>query len=269
MRSGRSIGSFSHNFPDHPIIVCLTGTDIHRDLPGERGATNQKAAIASLQLADELVLLEPESKSILAPEFSGKANVIFQSAVPVANPATPLKRSFEVSILGHLRWEKDPMRIAYAVRSLPDSSRIQVKHLGGAYTAALKRKAENESKRNARYTWMKERPYREAQRLLARSRLTVLTSRVEGAPSVFSEAIVNDVPILASRIPASIGMLGCDYPGMFEVGDTAQLTDLLWRAENDPRFYHQLESACRKLKQRFSRAAERKAWRILINKIKD
>jgi putative glycosyltransferase (TIGR04348 family) len=266
MRSAPAIRAFSSNFPERPIVLCLTGTDIHRDLPGERGKANQLAAIESLKIANQIVLLEPESKSLLRPKFARKVSVIFQSAVPIAKPLAPLKRSFEVSILGHLRWEKDPLRIAYAARSLPETSRIQVKHLGGAYTAALKRKAQLETERNARYTWLKERPFAESQRLLARSRLTVLTSRIEGAPSVFSEAIVNDVPILASRIAASMGMLGRNYPGLFDVGDTQQLTELMWKAETEPVFYRQLKTACRKLKRRFGRPAELKSWRMLVGK---
>jgi len=55
---------------------------------------------------------------------------------------------------------------------------------------------------------------------------------MEGGANVISEAVVAGVPILASNISGSVGLLGRDYPGYFSVGNTDQLRELLLRAES-------------------------------------
>ena len=81
-------------------------------------------------------------------------------------------------------------------------------------------------------------------RALARAPLMVLSSIMEGGANVISEAFVAGVPILASEIPGSIGLLGRDYPGYFPVGDTVALTELLQRAETGPTFLEELNRHC-------------------------
>ena len=75
-----------------------------------------------------------------------------------------------------------------------------------------------------------------ALRVMARSRLLVITSRSEGGANVLSEALASGVPVLSSRIPGSTGVLGGDYPGLFAVGDTHGLAALFERAETDAEF---------------------------------
>ena len=43
------------------------------------------------------------------------------------------------------------------------------------------------------------------------------------------EAVRSGTPVLASRIPGNVGMLGTDYAGYFEPGDAAALAALLLR----------------------------------------
>ena len=81
---------------------------------------------------------------------------------------------------------------------------------------------------------------------------------------MISEAIVLGVPVIASRIEGTVGLLGSDYPAYFPVGDTASLTDLLKRAEQEARFLSDLEDRGRSLKPAFRPAAERAAWRALL-----
>ncbi len=267
-RSSKAVSDYRNLFPQRPILVCLSGTDVHGDMQAEPGSRKRNAAMRSLALANQIILLEPECKRLLSPGFSTKAHVIVQSAQPVINPPGRLVNSFEVTVIGHLRDEKDPMRAAIAARSLPDDSKIQIRHFGTAYNARFARLAEMESRNNPRYQWLGGRSHGEVQRRLARSVLHVLSSRQEGAPSVISEAIVNDVPILATRIHATIGLLGNQYPGFFEVEDTDALAQLMHRAETDQRFYQSLKQAGRKLKKRFAPAAEKKAWQHLIKQLR-
>jgi glycosyltransferase involved in cell wall biosynthesis len=108
-------------------------------------------------------------------------------------------------------------------------------------------------------------PRREALRILKRSRLLVLTSLLEGGANVVSEALAIGIPVLSSRISGSLGMLGEDYPGYFEVGDTRGLCRLLDRAESDRAFYRTLKAHCRHKHWIARPHVERTAWRRLLS----
>jgi glycosyltransferase involved in cell wall biosynthesis len=95
----------------------------------------------------------------------------------------------------------------------------------------------------------------------------VLTSRLEGGANVLSEAIVTSVPVIASRIPGSVGILGASYPGYFTVGDTRDLMRLLIRAETEPDFLALLRSQGDRLVKLFEPAREQQAWEELLEKI--
>ena len=79
-----------------------------------------------------------------------------------------------------------------------------------------------------------------------------------------SEAIVCGVPVLATRIGGSVGLLGDSYPGYFEPGDTDGLAALLGRAETDAHYYGELLRTGEVLRPKLSPAAEREAWRLLL-----
>lgn len=96
----------------------------------------------------------------------------------------------------------------------------------------------------------------------------VLTSRMEGGANVLSEAVVDAVPIVASRIPSTIGILGAEYPGLYPVGDTKRLAKLLSRAETDAEFYARLKNWCTRLAPRMAPDTERDAWRRLLEEFR-
>jgi len=95
----------------------------------------------------------------------------------------------------------------------------------------------------------------------------VLSSRLEGGANVVSEAVVSGVPVVASRIPGSVGLLGPDYPGYFPVGATRALAAVLRRMECAPAFYARLARACRRRAHLFAPAAERQAWASLLREV--
>ena len=212
-------------------------------------------------------MLEPEGAKRLKPKLREKVDVIFQSASRIEPEPVPLKRFFEVTVIGHLREVKDPFRTAEAVKLLPRRSRVRLAHIGKALNRQMETVARRETEKNPRYRWLGRLPHGATQKRLARSHLTVLSSRVEGAPSVISEAVVNDVPILATRIDASIGLLGADFPGLFDVGDTESLAKLIELAESDSRFYRRLVTAGKRVKGQFIRTAEISSWRKLLSRI--
>jgi glycosyltransferase involved in cell wall biosynthesis len=127
--------------------------------------------------------------------------------------------------------------------------------------------ARAEAAANPRYQWLGELPHWKALRVLARSRLLVVTSRLEGGANVVSEAIASSVPVLSSHIPGSVGLLGSDYPGYFPVGDAPPLAALLHRAETDNGFYKELQNGCRRRRPIIRPVRERESWRRLLREL--
>lgn len=257
-RSAESIARFRAHRPDAPVVLALTGTDLYRDL------RTSAQAMRSLDAADRIVVLQRLGAAELPLEARRKTRVIFQSATRPGGVLAPKQRVFEVSVLAHLRPVKDPLRAAEATRRLPTTSGIRVVHLGAAMSRGMERRARAAMRANPRYHWLGDQPRWKALRLLARSRLLALTSLLEGGANVVSEAIACGVPVVSSRIPGSLGILGADYPGYFAVGDTAELADLLLRVETDQGFYQTLLDHCRGLGGLADPALERASWRDLL-----
>jgi putative glycosyltransferase (TIGR04348 family) len=244
-----------------PLVVALTGTDLYRDL------RNFRRPHQVLDLADLVVSLQPLAAAELSPPVKEKLRVIYQSAELTRGVIRKSRSFFDVSVVGHLRPVKDPFRAAYAARRLPAGSRIRVLHAGQAMGEAMARQARAEEKRNPRYRWLGPLSRARTRRLIAQSRILVLSSRLEGGANVISEAAVDGTPILASRIPGSIGLLGEDHPGYYLVGDTQALSALLVRAENDAEFYRELAQRSRRIAPLFRPSEERRKWRELLAEI--
>jgi putative glycosyltransferase (TIGR04348 family) len=252
---------FRSRHPHRPLVVALTGTDLYRDLD------TQPSAHRSLELADRIILLQRSGLLRLAPHIRKKSQIIHQSTPPVSESISRSTRHFDVCVVGHLRGVKDPMRCAMAVRRLPDSSRIRVTHLGKALTSHFESRATKEMRTNSRYRWLGERSHVATRKQIARSHVFVLTSKMEGGANVIGEACVAGVPIIASHIDGSIGLLGEQHPGFFERGDTAELRRLLICAENDERFLQRLCASSRRAAPLFAPEREKNEWRKLIEKL--
>jgi putative glycosyltransferase (TIGR04348 family) len=277
-KSHPSIVNFRRQNPTAPVIVALTGTDLYRDIRTSRMTR------VSLDIATRIVVLQPKAIEELRPSLREKTRVIYQSVEdrsPLAvtrgrsartkgNKLAASKRSngsFDVCVIGHLRAVKDPFRTAMAARLLPDSSRVRVLQIGGAMTDALANRAHKEMSANERYRWLGEQPQPRVRRILERSSLCVLSSRMEGGANVLSEAIATSVPILASRIDGNVGILGADYPGYFDVGNTTQLARLLTRAEISPRYFAELKAWSKSLALLADPAREEQAWSDLLSEL--
>lgn len=260
-KSHASVARFRAEHPERAVVVALAGTDLYGDLRSD--ATTRR----SLELASLLVLLQPLGVTELPRSVRPKARVIYQSATRPPGRFRPRRDLFDVCMLAHLRAVKDPFRAALAARRLPADSRIRVVHVGGALTAAMATRARRENMENPRYRWLGELPHWQALRILARSRLLVLTSQAEGGANVVSEALACGVPVVSSHIPGSVGILGGQYPGYFPVGDTGALARLLLRAETDTHFYEALRAHCAQRARLVHPAREREGWRMLLEEL--
>jgi putative glycosyltransferase (TIGR04348 family) len=260
-RSADSIRRFRERHPERPLIVALSGTDIYEYIDRDPAPT-----LHSLGCADRLIALQDLARRRVPPRFRRKLRVMYQSAPPLRREGSAT-RSFEVAVIGHLREVKDPLRAAAAARRLPAESRIRIVHLGAAETPQWAARARAEMRANPRYLWRGDRPRGEVRRLLGRARAMVLSSLSEGGANVISEAAAAGVPVLASRIDGSVGLLGRDYPGYFPTGDTAALARLLRRIEISPEFHRRLRRAIARRAHLFRPAREKAAWRKLIGEL--
>lgn len=259
-RSAGAIREFADAFPNRPLIVAITGTDAYRFIHSHPETTLQ-----SIRLAHQLVGLHDLISNTLPEDQRHKMNIIYQSAKPIKK-REPYEHYFHVSVMGHLREEKDPMRPALAVRHLPASSRIKVHHFGKAHSPEWADKAKAEMELNSRYFWHDEIAHHKIRQVYRRTNILVLPSRMEGGANVISEAVVAGVPVIASDIEGSIGLLGEDYAGYYPVEDENALSELMLRAESNSAFYQTLEQACIARQTMFTPESERNGWHDLLEK---
>ena len=248
-RSAESIARFAAEAQGRRMAVVLTGTDLYGDF-AERPETS-----ASLDRADRIVVLQEEAGRSLRPDWQRKADVIFQSAAPLARPRKAAGR-LDCVVVGHLREEKDPRTLFEAIRRLPRDAAIRVRHIGAPLDPALEKAARALGRAEPRYRYAGALPHGLARAAIKAAHLLVHPSVVEGGANVIVEAVTAGTPVLASRIPGNVGMLGADYPGFFEPRDAAGLAGLLMRALDDKRFLAALVRACARRKPLFSPRAE-------------
>ncbi len=256
-RSAESIARFRESFPEGPLAVVLTGTDLYRDLP------ESEAARRSLEMADRLVVLQSDARRYLDAAARRKCVVIHQSATRLR--ARP-KSGDELSCVavGHLREEKDPETLFRAVGQLAAGLPIRVLHIGAVLDARLGRSAAALARREPRYRFSGAAPHGLARAAIQRAHLLVHPSRLEGGANVIVEALMAGTPVVASRMSGNVGMLGARYAGYFEVGDARGLAALLERCQHDRRFLERLRRACEQRSALFEPREESKALVQLV-----
>src|SRR5688572_13546732 len=247
-RSYPSIKTFSS---DKLLVVALTGTDIYRDI------RDSAEAQESLELAERLIVLQPKAIERLPKRLRGKAQVVVQSCASRLRHA-PVKGKFRVCVIGHLRAEKDPMRTLAALSHVSDQH-IEVIQLGAALDPGFDKAARQGMARDPRYRWLGSVPHARALKWLASSHAMVISSRMEGGANVVCEALRIGVPVLASRIPGNIGLLGGAYAGYFRLEDERALARLIERAAGEAGFYSKLKSGVARLRPNVAPGREARA----------
>ena len=258
-RSAPSIAAYTAAFPQRPLVLVLTGTDLYRDIAVDA------AAQRSLALATRIVVLQPAGVDALPPAVRGKTQVIYQSAATLTpHVPPPNARRFTVIMIGHLRAEKDPQTYMQAA-ALVTAPRVRMLHLGAALDPALGQLALQTQATVSRYAWHGALAQPQTRQCLKRSALMVISSRMEGGANVIIEAVTSGVPVLASDIDGNRGMLGPDYAGYFPVGDSAALARMVDRAAVDADFHALLRRQCAQRAPLFAPARERAAVVELVD----
>jgi putative glycosyltransferase (TIGR04348 family) len=251
-RSHAAIARFRAAYPARPLVVVLTGTDVYRDIHSDAAAQD------SLARATLLITLQDQAGRELPRRLRDKVRVVYQSA-KLARKAAPPRRRFRVCVVGHLRAEKDPFRAALALAHLPGERPIDIVHIGDALSPQMAAEARRLMRVDARYRWVGGVPHARALAWLARSHLLVVSSRMEGGANVICEAARAGVPVVASRVPGNIGMLGPRYPGYYPLEDDRALARLIGRASADAHFYALLKAGTAARRHLFAPAAERRS----------
>ena len=240
-RSAASIAAWAALRPRKPLAVVLTGTDLYRDIH------HDAAARRSLALADRLVVLHEgapgEVPTAVPPEHRAKCVVCFQSTAQRRTlPKTA--RHLRALMVGHLREEKNPATYFAAARLLAGRSDIRLDPLGASLDAPLGEAARELAAAVPRYRWLGALPHAAALAHIQRAHVLVHASAMEGGAHVVLEAVRSGTPVLASRIPGNVGMLGAGYGGYFEPGDATGLCALLERYRDDSAMLPTLQAQC-------------------------
>lgn len=260
-RSHAAIQAWRQALPNRPLILVLTGTDVYRFQYSHPDMVRE-----SLESSDALIGLHDCLKEDIPARFHDRLYVVHQSARPLpAKAPSPTNRTFEVLVAGHLREEKDSLRAAYAVGELTPESRLKVVQLGGAHSEDWAEAARQEMSTNERYQWLGDLPHWHVRQWMARARLMVISSRMEGGANVVSEACVAGLPVIASDIAGNRGLLGEDYQGYYPVADTQALQQQLRRAECDPAWLATLKQQVQARASLFQPEKEQEALRRVLN----
>lgn len=251
-RSHASVVAYRKQYPDKPLVVTLTGTDLYRDLPASREARQ------SLEIADRIVVLQSEAKLELDRKLQAKTRIVYQSSNPSVRHAPP-KGRFRVAVVGHLREEKDPFRAAMALAFLKEKDNLEVVQIGDALSQEMKSEAQHWMKLDPRYRWLGGRSHAQTLGWIARSHLLVVSSVMEGGANVISEAARIGTPVLASRVSGNLGMLGRTYPGYFPLFNEKVLSSLIKKNLAEKKAYQMLKRALAARRHLFAPAAERAA----------
>jgi putative glycosyltransferase (TIGR04348 family) len=259
-KSADSIRRWSDEMPGRPILVVLTGTDLYRDIHVDESAQ------ASLRLADALVVLQERGIDELPPQFRAKASVCYQST-PKQQALPKTSRHLRALMVGHLRAEKDPQTYFAAAHALAGRRDILFDHVGAALDENWAAQARAVAAACPNYRWLGALSHRAALGRIRRAHVLVHASRLEGGAHVVMEAVRSATPVLASRIPGNVGLLGDDYEGFFQAGDVAALTDLLTHCRNDAAMLPRLSAMCSARSHLFEPARERATLLALVRRL--
>jgi putative glycosyltransferase (TIGR04348 family) len=255
-RSADAVAAWARQRPGQPLVLALTGTDLYRDILSDASAQR------SLRAAQRLIVLQDQGPLALPAALRERCRVVLQSSTR-RKTLEKTQAHLRAVMVGHLREEKSPHTLFEAAHALRADEGIWLDHIGGPLDAALGQTAQATMASCPHYRWLGGLPHEATRRRIQRAHVLVHPSRMEGGAHVIMEAVLSGTPVLASRVPGNVGMLGSGYAGYFEPGDAAGLVGLLREARKGlgkPRgLLARLQSQCAARAALFDPAVERAA----------
>jgi glycosyltransferase involved in cell wall biosynthesis len=240
-----------------PVMVVMTGTDLYGALRPDRSAeASYQAAESAVRASALIVTLQEEAKNEIQqrwPDFADRVHVLPQTSPPRKPHApliTPQSKTVRFLIAGHIREEKDPRTAfrafhlafpeGWAIRA--DGGRVPVRliHVGGYQDKSLAHELMLLAAQYPGILLEGSLTHAETMRQMTHVHCLVQPSISEGGALVIAEAVACRLPVIASNIPAHRAQLGADYPGLFQVGDSADLARQLTRFVGDLTLVEQL-----------------------------
>ncbi|GAB3774559.1 hypothetical protein GCM10028796_49100 [Ramlibacter monticola] len=267
-RSAAPIAAWAQAHPGRGLAVVLTGTDLYRDILADA------AAQRSLELAQRLVVLQECGPEALPAWQRDKARVIYQSS-PALPPLDRNDATLTAVTVGHLREVKSPQTLFAVARLLGQRDDIRIRHIGDATAEpALGDEARATQRDCPHYEWLGPLPHAATLEEIRRAHVLVHPSAMEGGAHAILEAVRGRTPVLASRVPGNVGMLGPDYQGYFAHGDAGALAQLLLACRAGQRaeapashLLGRLAAQCALRAPLFDAAAERSALLNLLHEL--
>lgn len=261
-RSAASVRAWRERRGGAPLLLVLTGTDLYRDIASDAAAQH------SLQVADALAVLNAHGPEALDGAARARCHVVLQSC-PARRALPKPARHLRALMVGHLRSEKDPLTYLRAAARLAHRPDILLDHIGAALDLALGERAQAAAAAQPNYRWLGPQPHAQTRRRIQAAHVLVHASRMEGGAHVVIEALRSGTPVIASRIPGNLGLLGDDWPATFEVGDDAALATLLERARDEPAMLADLRRRAAERALLFAPEAEAEALRRVVRGLID
>lgn len=265
-RSLPVIRAFHSRYPGRPIIVVATGTDLYKDL-----AEGNRDPLEAMRLANAIVVYQEASAADVPEAFRHKVVTIWKSVELPIPPSLPVPRRSPVrlTILAHLRKTKDPFLPVAALSRLDASIDLRIDHFGNALEPELIVTAQEWMRREPRYRWAGQRRREDIAAIITSSHATINSGRAEGGSNSICESMVLDTPVLATAIPANIGLLGEGYVGYYPPGDAAALAGLLAECvQPDSSLLETLKYQVRQRAPRFRAESETAGWKDLLEAVK-
>jgi glycosyltransferase involved in cell wall biosynthesis len=155
-----------------------------------------------LRRADVVAVQSNYQRELLQRNYGLESDVV-NMAMEMPAESTDMKRNIDIIWVSNLRPVKRAERVLSLARSLPNAKFVMI---GGplrgdeAYFAEIERSAS----KIANVEFLGQRPYGEVNELIARSRIFLNTSDVEGFPNTFLQAWAREVPVVSFFDPDQI-----------------------------------------------------------------
>ena len=260
-----------HALPgDPPLVITLTGTEIHRDLadPGRSRETLAALAAARIVLSHGRSLLAAALAAV--PSLEGRAAIVPKGVV-----LPPMDRRFDLRrragfprdavvflLPAGLREVKDPLfSLGPLARLRADDRRVCFVHAGETIEPALRAEFRRRARREP---WVRTVGSLAASRMgsaYAGADVVLNTSRSEGLSNAVVEAQAAGRAVLVSDIPANRELVSHGRTGLlYRAGDEDSFLRQARRLARDPALRARLGTAARtSVARRFSSVAEARA----------